>query len=122
LSSEVRAGERSAVEIMVRFFNITDGAYTDTVETELAWLVRSKPRLFLEVLLAYKDQEYIRRFGYPVDFVGEGYQAHPCALRHEYEKRIEALEGIKDPIYAEIVESCTKKLRESIKKYTQKAP
>ena len=121
LDSEVRTGERSAVEIMVRFLNITDGAYTDTVEAVLAGLVRSNPRRFLEVLLAYKGQEYIKKFGYPVNFVGEGYQAHPCALRHEYEKRIEALEGVKDPIYAELIEACIKKLREAIKEYTQKA-
>ena len=56
---------------MVRFLNITDGAYTDTVEAVLAGLVRSNPRRFLEVLLAYKGQEYIKKFGYPVNFVGE---------------------------------------------------
>jgi hypothetical protein len=122
LSNEVRAGEKSAVEIMVRLLNITDGAYSDTVETELAGLIRNKPQLFLEVLLANKDQEYIKRFGFPVDFVGEGYQAHPCALKHEYEKRIEALEGVKVPIYDEIIRSCMMKLHASIKELTQKVP
>lgn len=117
MRSEVLAGDRLAVEIMFRFFNITDGTYSDTVETMLAGLVRSKPRLFVEVLSAYKNLDHLRRFGPPVDFVGEGYESHPCALKHEYEKRIEALEEIKDPIYAEVIEACIKKLRESIKQH-----
>jgi hypothetical protein len=118
LDNEVLDGDRLAVEIMFRLLNITDGAYRETVETELAGLVRSIPQLFLEVLSAYKDMEYIKKFGPPVDFVGEGYVSHPKALRHEYQKRIEALESVKDPKYSKIREECIQKLRESIKKYT----
>ena len=122
LLAEVLAGDRLAVEIMVRFLAITDGAYSETTEAILAKLVRSNPKLFLDVLSHYRDMEHIKRFGYPVDFVGEGYESHPCALRHEYEKRIESLESVKDPIYKEIIDSCIKKLREAIKQTTQKAP
>jgi hypothetical protein len=121
LRAEVQAGDRLAVEIMFRFFSITDGASSETVETMLAGLVRSRPQLFLEVLSAYKDLEHIKKFGYPVDFVGEGYESHPNALRLEYERRIAALESIKDPMYSKIKEGCIQKLRESINKYAQKA-
>jgi hypothetical protein len=120
LSAEVCAGDRLAVEIMFRLLNVTDGACSDTAEAMLAGLVRSKPQLFLEVLSTYKDLEHIKQFGYPVDFIGEGYQSHPNALRHEYEKRIEALESVKDPTYSKIKEGCIQKLRESIRRYAQK--
>lgn len=122
VSSEVLAGDRSAVEIMFRFLNIADGAYSETVQTLLAGLVRSKPYLFIEILSTYEDLEHIKRFGPPVEFVEEGYESHLCALKHEYEKRIEALESVKNPKYSAIIEGCIKKLRESIKKYSEKVP
>lgn len=122
LYSEVQAGDRLAVEIMFRIYNIAAGAYSESAGTVLAGLVRSKPRLFIEVLSVYKDLEVLKGLGCPVDFVGEGYESHPYALKHEYEKRIEALESVKDPIYSEIIETCIKILRDSIKKYAQKAP
>jgi hypothetical protein len=119
LEAEVLAGDRLAVEIMFRLLNITDGAYNETVETILAGLVRNRPQLFIDVLYAYKDSEHIKKFGPPVDFVGEGYESHPDALSHDYEKRIEALESVKDPIYSNIKDGCIRKLREAIKKYTK---
>jgi hypothetical protein len=118
LDNEVLAGDRLAVEIMFRFLNITDGLCKEIVETELAGLVRSMPQLFLEVLSAYKDLEHIKKWGPPVDFVGIGYESHPMAVRHVYQKRIEALESVKDPKYSKIREECIQKLREAIKNNT----
>jgi hypothetical protein len=120
LQAEVLAGDQLAIEIMFRLLGITDGAYNETVETVLAGLIRSKPLLFLKTLSVYKDLEHIRKFGPPVDFVPEGYESHPNAMKHEYEQRIEALNSVNDPTYSSIKEECIRKLQEAMKKYINK--
>jgi len=115
LLEEAWCADRVAIEILFRLLNICDGLYTENVETTLGWVVRDQPLLFLEMLLAYKDTYHVRMAQeYPVSFIGIGHNLHPKAAIYILEKRIEALETVKDPKYAEIKEACIKQLRRAI--------
>jgi hypothetical protein len=119
LSEEAFSGDRIVIEIYFRLLNVADGYYTELVLSTLGRVARNQPQLFLELLVTYKDARNIKIHGYPVSFVGDGHNVHPEAARYILEKRIEALETVKDPKYAEIKEACIKQLREAINQRLQ---
>lgn len=111
---EANAGERTSVEACLRLLNISDGFYLETILATLGGIVRNHPRLFLEVLFHYEDMSFFKRDGFPVSFIGTGYNVHPKAAIYMLEKRIEALENIKDPKYEKIKTACIHDLRQAI--------
>jgi len=115
LHEEAISGDRTAMEIHFRLLNVGDGIYNESVEATLGWLVRDQPELFLELLASHKNTKHVRTYGYPVAFVGLGHNTHPRSAIYVLEKRIEALEAVKDPRYKEIKETCVKQIREAIK-------
>ena len=120
LLEEALSGERVVIEIFFRLLNISDGLYAENVLSELGWVARNHPLLFLEILLAYKDTRNMRNMlGYPVDFVGAGHNMHPKAAIYILGKRIEALETVKDPKYEKIKEACIRQLRFAIKQVSE---
>lgn len=114
LYEEAISGENRAVEILFRLLFISDGYYKETVESTLGWLARDMPGLFLEILARYKDTKPMKEFGYPVSFIGTGHNVHPKAARYVLEKRLIALDSVKDPKYEKIKSDCIKQLREAI--------
>ncbi len=58
-------------------------------------------------------------FGCPVAFVGSGYNLHRKAAAHALRARLEALESVKDPKYAEIKAACIDKLKVAIQMYSK---
>jgi hypothetical protein len=114
IQNEAVAGERGSVEILFRLLNIADGHDSEVVESALGILVRNRPALFLNVLSSYRETYYIRTDGYPVYYVGFGYNDRPGPQRHELEKRIEALRSVKEPRLAEIRDGCIQRLHESL--------
>jgi len=116
IQNEAVAGERGAVEILFRLLNIADGHDAEVVESALGILVRNRPALFLDVLSSYRETYYIRTEGYPVYYVGFGYNDRPGPQRHELEKRIEALSSLKEPKLVEIRDGCIRRLHESLGK------
>lgn len=114
LYEEAISGDRIAIEIHFRLLNITDGLYSEIVETTLGWLARDQPLVFLEILMTYKDTRHMKWHGYPVSFIGSGHNTHPRAALFILEKRIAALESVMDQKYAEIKEACIKQLRSAI--------
>jgi len=119
LSEEAISGDRIAIEIYFRLLNVADGYYSGLLLSTLGWFARVQPQLFLEILTAYKDTRDIKAHGYPVSFIGDGHNVHRKAAIYILEKRIEALETVKDPKYEEIKEACIKQLREKITKRSQ---
>lgn len=115
LYEEAVAGDRVAVEILFRFLNITDGGRLEMVMSDLGLIIRLWPRLFLEVLSKYKDISYVKRFGWPVSFIGMGHNMHPVAEIHILKKRIEALSSVDCAEYNELKQACIKTIEERIK-------
>jgi hypothetical protein len=114
LENELLAGEKIPFEILLRLTNFTDAGFTESIEVILGSVIRIRPRLFLEVLYNYRNLVYLRRFGCPALNTNPFYGYHPKAIRYELEKRIEALESVKDQKYAEIRDSCIKSLLKEI--------
>jgi hypothetical protein len=114
LENEVLAGEKIPFEVLLRLTNFTDAGFTESIEVILGSVIRIRPRLFLEVLYNYRNLVYLRRFGCPALNTNPFYGYHPKAIRYELEKRIEALESVKDQKYAEIRDSCIKSLLKEI--------
>jgi len=85
------------------------------VMSDLGLIIRLWPRLFLEVLSKYKDISYVKRFGWPVSFIGMGHNMHPVAEIHILKKRIEALSSVDCAEYNELKQACIKTIEERIK-------
>lgn|GEM_PF-1120217 len=119
LYEEAVCGDGTAIEIYFRLLNITDGFYSEVVMSTLGLFVRVQPQLFLELLSVYKNTKHIKWHGYPVSFVGTGHNIHMKARVHILEKRVEALETVKDPKFTELNEDCIKELRARIIKVNQ---
>lgn len=116
LYEEAVAGDRVAVEILFRFLNITDGGRLEMVMSDLGLIVRLWPRLFLEFLSKYKDISYVKRFGWPVSFIGMGHNMHPMAEIHVLKKRLESLSSVHDTEYDQLKNTCIEKIEEGIKR------
>ena len=112
---ESMAGDRYSIEILFRLRNFSDGGFSETLDGTLGNILRINPKLFLDVLLDYLDTSFIKRCGVPVAFPGYAYDVHPDARRYDLEKRIEALDRILDPKYAEIKHICIKTIREALR-------
>ncbi len=115
LQNETLFAGSTNLEIYFRLLNITDGGVLENVLAELGSLLRVEPQMFLEVLMRYKDSWYIKTWGYPVTFQGTGYNSHRSAAIYDYEKRIEALEKVRNPKYSRLKDDCINLLRRAIK-------
>lgn len=114
LYEEFISGQRTAVEIFFRLLNVADGIYMQILLTNLGWLARDKPQIFLDVLLAYQDASQVKTFGYAASFIGMGHNIHPRAALHVLEKRMEALRTVEDPKYNGIKGKCLKAIHEAM--------
>jgi hypothetical protein len=114
--SKVLAGDRYITEAVFRLLNVADGAFAEALGTVLSTLAQINPRLFLEILYEYRNAWYVKHIGYPVD--GSNYN-NPKDQISELERRIKALESVKDPKYSELRDECIRQLREAIWKISK---
>lgn len=113
LGKRALAGDRYAIEAAFRLLNITDAAYSEMVLILLGDVVRAQPKMFLEVLLSYKDSEQFKADGFPVSMT---IYRDDAKYRRELETRIKALDTIKDTKYTEIRDACILQLRKEIRR------
>lgn len=114
LYEEVISGERSAIEIYIRLLNVADGFYLEYIESTIGWLARDKPELLLEEFMKYRDFEPFINHGFPISFIGLGYNVHPKVAEYVLNKRIKAMSSVKVPKYKEIQASCVKELERAL--------
>jgi len=115
LADEAQAGSRYTTEILCRLLNFADGMAAEYISATLGTLLRFSPKLFIEVLFDYKDTELVKRIVHSAASTDYAYNVHPKACIFDFKKRIEALEGITDPRFADVKKACIQELLEKIK-------
>jgi hypothetical protein len=123
LNKQVLKPDRNAVKIAVCLFNISDGIYSEWLDSMLGDLIRVAPKMFLEETRrrfaelkerGFQDIGYILCNGAILD--GES-TASDEAKRNELELRIIALETVKDANLAGLRDECIAIIRKRISWY-----
>lgn len=115
LSIEAELGNKHSIVVLFRLLNFADGFYGEEILGALGIVVRSQPRVFLEVMSENQDASLIRQFGPPVSYPSYAYNNHRGAFRYDLEKRMEALRSIKVRELADMKKVCLKRLAEELK-------
>lgn len=118
LERQVSTGDRNAVKLGFRLFNIADGHLGETLNMIMGDLVRSHPRLFLEELRASPNIQWIKQVGYPVTQASLNFEGErPGVHRYELEMRINALESVNNEALVGLRDECIQKIRRFLSTY-----
>jgi hypothetical protein len=123
LARQVSVGDRDAVKLGFRLYNISDASFTESLNCIMGDLVRSHPQLFLEELKSSPNAEEIKEVGYPVVQASLSFEGQrPMAHRYELEMRIKALESVTDKSLVNLRDTCIKEIREYLATYYHDSP
>ena len=124
LERQVLKADRNAVKVAVRLFTISDGAFSEWLDSMLGDLIRVDPKMFLEEIREfpwrnnYKDfKEWLLRRGNQLcngRILDVESKASDKTKRKELELRIIALDTVKDANLADLRDECIAIIRKYI--------
>jgi hypothetical protein len=117
LAYQMLAGDRNAVKVAFRLFNISDADFTESIDSTLGQLIRIHPKLFLEELELHKNVYFVQEVDYPLFGTHPSFIDRDKAEELELELRVKALESVEDKELRTIRDECINQLRDYIKKY-----
>ncbi len=116
LAIEAEFGNRGAIVVLLRLLNFADGLGAEYISAALGNVVRSKPKLFLEIMKENGGALAIKQLGPRIAFPQYAYNNHPGAHKYDLVKRHEAVASVTEPELAETREACLELLAEELKK------
>ena len=114
VANEATAGDRNAIEILLRFLWFADGIGAETTLSTLVGLVRIQTIPFLEVLYDYRDSLRGKSLISQISFTAIIGKVPSGARRYDLEMRIKSLEAVQEPKLTEIKEECTRTLKQAL--------